>query len=149
MKDELSSLLRTKTLDLVEPPRHTSLVSCKWILLRKYNANSFIRDYKAHLVTHDFTHKYDEGYHQTFSPLLSMVSFHKLVDLATPYCTVIHQMNVHPTFLHGDLDEVIHMHHPTFVNPQPSYSCVSHEKIIIWPQTTSLYFKSHTFDTQI
>jgi hypothetical protein len=49
-----------------------SIMSCEWILKRKYNAHGVITHYKTYLVTNSFTHKKGKNYDKMFSPIVKI-----------------------------------------------------------------------------
>ena len=69
---------------------------------------------KARLVARGFSQVAGVDFSETYSPVLSMTSFHLLVALATHYNLHIHQLDVQTAFLHGDLAEEIYMCQPPY-----------------------------------
>ena len=59
MKDEMHSLTKNKTWDLVEKPTDRKIVTCKWVLRVKYDPQGQLVRFKARLVARGF-HKYPE-----------------------------------------------------------------------------------------
>lgn len=55
LDSEYNSLLKNNTWVLEDLPLDRSLISCKWILKRKYNAHGIITRYKARLVARGFS----------------------------------------------------------------------------------------------
>jgi hypothetical protein len=86
-----------------------SIISCKWILKRKYKAHSVITHYKTYLVAHSFTQEKGINYDKTFSPMVKISSLCTLLSLATIYDLQVHQMDVKTTFFYGHLHEKIYM----------------------------------------
>lgn len=129
MQAEFESLLANTTWILVDPPPNRRLISCKWILRRKYNAQGEVARFKARLVARGYTQVPGEDFHDTYSPVLSIISFRILVALAANFGWPIHQMDVKTAFLHGDLNEEIYMHQPPhFLGPHhPHKVCRLHK----------------------
>ena len=73
--------MSNRTWMLVSPPSGRRIVSCKWILKRKYASNGSISQYKARLIARGFSQVVGEDYTETYSPVLSMVSFCVMVAL--------------------------------------------------------------------
>jgi hypothetical protein len=49
-----------------------SIISCEWILKRKYNAHGVITHYKTYLVAHSFTQEKGTNYDKMFSPMVKI-----------------------------------------------------------------------------
>jgi hypothetical protein len=50
-------------------------VGCKWVFLRKRNEHGLMVRYKARLVEQGFTQRPDIDYDETYSPVLSGITF--------------------------------------------------------------------------
>ena len=55
MKDEIASLQKHETWEVVPRPPDKNIVSCKWVYRVKYNADGKITHFKARLVARGFT----------------------------------------------------------------------------------------------
>jgi hypothetical protein len=78
MKEEMDALERNKTWDLVELPKDRKVVDCKWVYKLKKGANDKIKRYKARLVAKGYSQKEGIDFHEIFSPVVKLVSFHVL-----------------------------------------------------------------------
>ncbi|MCO5579081.1 hypothetical protein L7F22_032933 [Adiantum nelumboides] len=125
MESEMQSLKQNKTWVLVPRPSNRSIVSCHWLLRKKYNADGSVQRHKSRLVARGFSQEPGIDFHETFSPTLGLSTFRILMALAAQYDMELHQMDVETTFLNGFLDEDIYMSQPPhFVDPQhPDYVC--------------------------
>ncbi|GJR72297.1 retrotransposon protein, putative, ty1-copia subclass [Tanacetum coccineum] len=86
MKEEMDSLRKNKTWELVDHPVGQKLVSCKWLFKIKEGIDGVQKPrYKARLVAHGFTQRVDYE---------------------------LEQLDVKTIFLHGNLEEVIYMKQP-------------------------------------
>ncbi|GKB16947.1 retrovirus-related pol polyprotein from transposon TNT 1-94 [Tanacetum coccineum] len=87
MEDEMDSLRKNKTWELVDHPARQKLVSCKWLFKIKEGIECVQSPrYKARLVARGFTQRADYE---------------------------LEQLDVKTTFLHGNLEEVIYMRQPS------------------------------------
>ncbi|MCO5549132.1 hypothetical protein L7F22_002598 [Adiantum nelumboides] len=68
--DELQDLEATNTWELVPPLEHHNIVSCKWLLKKKYHSNGSVDRYKARVVARGFTQQEGVDYFDTYSPVL-------------------------------------------------------------------------------
>ena len=107
MDSEYQSLMENGTWQLVPPPADRKLVSCKWLLRKKLNADGSISRYKARLVARGFSQVPGMDYNETFSPVLRITSFRALLATAAQFRLLVHQMDVRTAFLHSDLHEEI------------------------------------------
>ncbi len=125
MDSEYQSLMESGTWQLVPPPADRKLVSCKWLLRKKFNADGSISRYKARLVARGFTQVPGMDYNETFSPVLRITSFRALLATAAQFRLIVHQMDVRTAFLHGDLHEEIYMEQPPAYTSKdhPNYVC--------------------------
>ena len=57
MKEEMDSLEKNKTWDLVELPESRKVVGCKWVYKLKKGADDTVPKYKARLVAKGFLRK--------------------------------------------------------------------------------------------
>ncbi|KAA0033370.1 Retrovirus-related Pol polyprotein from transposon TNT 1-94 [Cucumis melo var. makuwa] len=98
--------------DLVELPKESKRIECKWVFKTKRDSNGNIEQYKARLVTKGYIQKDDIGYKETFSPVSKKNSLRIIMALVAHYDLELHQMDVKTAFLNGNLDEEVFMDQP-------------------------------------
>ncbi|KAJ0522195.1 putative RNA-directed DNA polymerase [Helianthus annuus] len=113
MDEEMDSLYKNGTWELVNKPKDQKLVSCKWI----YKIKEGVKPgegprYKARLVAKGFTQKSGVDYNEIFSPVVKHVSIRVILSLVASLDLELEQMDVKTAFLHGNLDEKIYMAQP-------------------------------------
>ncbi|MCO5599980.1 hypothetical protein L7F22_054087 [Adiantum nelumboides] len=126
MDFKYQSLMANGTWQLVPAPPNRKLVTCKWLLRKKFHANGSVSRYKAQLVARGFTQIPGMDYSKTFSPVLCITSFRVLIAIAALFGFLLHQMDVRTNFLNGDLQEEIYMSQPDrgYTSLQhPDYVC--------------------------
>ncbi|MCO5578682.1 hypothetical protein L7F22_032526 [Adiantum nelumboides] len=126
MDSEYQSLMANGTWQLVPAPPNRKLVTCKWLLRKKFHADGSVSRYKARLVARGFTQIPGMDYSETFSPVLRITSFRVLIAIAVLFGFLLHQMDVRTAFLNGDLQEEIYMSQPDggYTSLQhPNYVC--------------------------
>ncbi|MCO5596800.1 hypothetical protein L7F22_050870 [Adiantum nelumboides] len=126
MDSEYQSLMANGTWQLVPAPPNRKLVTCKWLLRKKFHADGSISRYKARLVPRGFTQIPGMDYSETFSLVLRITSFRVLIAIAALFGFLLHQMDVRTAFLIGDLQEEIYMSQPDggYTSLQhPDYVC--------------------------
>ena len=116
MDEEMHSLLKNHTWDVVPLPFGKTAVGCKWVHTKKHHADGTLERYKSRLVARGFTQSYGIDYFETFAPVAKMETVRLLLALAAHFEWVIRQFDVKNAFLHGDLTEEVYM------QPPPGYS---------------------------
>ena len=82
MKEELDTLSKNHTWDLVTLPFRKSVVGCKWIYRIKTRSDGSIERYEAHLVAKGFTQEYGIDYEETFTSVARISSLRALLTVA-------------------------------------------------------------------
>ncbi|KAH9656598.1 retrovirus-related pol polyprotein from transposon RE1 [Citrus sinensis] len=112
MNDEMRSLQKNQTWELVDLPPGKKPVGCRWIYTIKYKADGSIERYKARLVAKGYTQTYGIDYTDTFAPVAKINTIRILLSLAVNLDWPVQQFDVKNAFLHGDLSEEIYMDLP-------------------------------------
>ncbi|GJX83329.1 retrotransposon protein, putative, ty1-copia subclass [Tanacetum coccineum] len=113
MKEEMDSLRKNKTWELVDHPAGQKLVSCKWLFKIKEGIEGVQNPrYKARLVARGFTQRACIDYNEVFSPVVRHTSIRVILALIACKDYELEQLDVKTAFLHGNLEEVIYMRQP-------------------------------------
>jgi hypothetical protein len=112
MQDEMNSLLKNHTWDLVPRPQGKNIVKCRWVYKTKFTSEGVVEHHKACLVVKGFSQQEGIDYIETFSPVAKMNYVRLILSLVLALAGKIHQMDVKSAFLHGDLSEEIFMEQP-------------------------------------
>jgi hypothetical protein len=98
MQDELDTLDRTGTWDLVPLPSHAVPITYKWVFKMKSKSDGSIERYKARLVARGFQLTQGLDYDETFAPVTHMTIVRTLIVVATSSSWTISQMDVKNAF---------------------------------------------------
>jgi hypothetical protein len=103
MVEEMESLHKNETWDLVQLPSGRNLVSIKWVFKNNMNAAGQVAKFKAQLVVKGYSQVKGVNFDEIFSLIEKLNSIRVLISLATTFDMEIEKMDVKTTFLHGDL----------------------------------------------
>nr|AAT44282.1 putative polyprotein [Oryza sativa Japonica Group] len=119
MHDEMESLEKNHTWELVKLPKEKKPIRCKWIFKRKEGMSpSDEARYKARLVAKGYSQIPGIDFNDVFSPVVKHSSIRTLLGIVAMHDYELEQMNVKTAFLHGELEEDIYMEQPEgFVVP--------------------------------
>jgi Reverse transcriptase (RNA-dependent DNA polymerase) len=112
MLEELGTLDKNKTWELVSLPPGKKAVGCKWIFTVKQNPEGKVERYKARLVVKGYNQTYGIDYDETFAPVSKMSTVRTLISMAVNGGWKLHQLDVKNAFLHRDLMEEVYMEIP-------------------------------------
>ena len=102
MKEEMDSLLKNKTWDLVPLPEGKRALPNKGVYKLKEEDGEEKR-YKARLVVKGFAQKKGIDFDEIFSPIVKMTSKRTILSLVVVDDLHLEQLDVKIAFLHGDL----------------------------------------------
>ena len=111
MDEEIESLLRNQTWDLVKLPAEKRALQNNWVYRLKEEDGGNKR-YKARLVVKGFSQKKGIDFDEIISPVVKMTSIRTILSLVVVEDLHLEQLDVKTTFLHGDLEEYIYMQQP-------------------------------------
>ena len=100
MKDEMKSMEDNDVWDLIELPKGSKPIGCKWIFKTKRDSHGNVERYKACLVTKGFTQKEGIDYEETFSLVSTKDSFRTIMALVAHFDLELHHMDVKTVFLY-------------------------------------------------
>ncbi|GJT00374.1 retrotransposon protein, putative, ty1-copia subclass [Tanacetum coccineum] len=113
MEEEMSSLKKNHTWELVDQPPGQKLLSCKWLYKIKEGIKGVQKPrYKARLVARRFTQRAGIDYNEVFSHVVRHTSIRVILSLTACEDYELEQLDVKTAFLHGNLEETIYMRQP-------------------------------------
>ena len=112
MKEEIESLIKNETWELVELPPGRKAIENKWVYRIKKDKNGQEIKKKSRLVIKGFRQKEGIDYKETFAPVVQITSLRLLLALSTLKSWKSFQIDVKTAFLYGKLEEEIYMKQP-------------------------------------
>jgi hypothetical protein len=113
MAEEIESLHKNQTCDLVELLEKKRKIGCKWVFKKKEEVSEKGGEkFKARLVTKCYSQQKGVDYEEIFSPMVRHTSIKTVLALVAHYDMALEQMDVKTAFLHGNLEEQIYMEQP-------------------------------------
>ncbi|GJU48121.1 retrovirus-related pol polyprotein from transposon TNT 1-94 [Tanacetum coccineum] len=112
MDSELEALEQNKTWTIEKLPSNKKSLGCKWVYKIKYKSDGPIKRFKARIMILDNHQVAGVDYSETFTPVAKMMTVQVFLAIAAAKQWELHQMDVHNTFLHGDLEEEVFMKLP-------------------------------------
>src|SRR3954462_6282102 len=110
MQEEMQSLEKNGTWDVVRLPKQKKVVRCKWIFKRKEGLSPKEPSrYKARLVAKGFSQIPGIDYNDVFSPVVKHSSNRTFFGIVAMHNLELEQLDVKTAFLHGELDDEIYM----------------------------------------
>ena len=118
--EELATLEKAGTWELIEPPAGANIVGSKWVFHAKKDAAGNVVRHKAHLVMQGFSQVPGVDYFDTYAPVAKLASIRTVLALAAHLDLELHQIDIKGAYLNGELndDEAIYMRQPPgYANP--------------------------------
>ena len=103
MQEEMNSLWKNDTYELIELPKRRKKLKSKWVFKLKNDDEKLLK-YKAYLVVKCFSQKQGIDFDEIFSPVVKMCSIQVILGLAANMNLELEQLDVKIAFLHSDLD---------------------------------------------
>eukprot|EP00253_Pinus_taeda_P020331 PITA_20331 len=112
MYEEIDSINRNHTWDLVELLEGKNPIGCKWLYKQKINADGSIEKLKARLVAKGYSQQEGIDFDDTFATVAKLNTIRMLISLTTKHKWQLHQLDVKSAFLNSDLKEEIYLVQP-------------------------------------
>lgn len=125
MSDEVTTLLKHDTWELVPPYPTQNLVCHKFVFRIKRNPDGTINRYKAHLIAKGFHQRPEINNSHTFTLVVKPATIRLILSIAVMHGWSFRQLDINNTFLHSSLEEIVFMHQPPgFQDPsKPHHVC--------------------------
>lgn len=110
INDEVQSLLKNETWEVVNYRKGMKLLDSRWIFKKKYNQEKCV--YKARLVAKGYMQKEGVDYVETYAPVARLQTIRILLAIGNKFDLEIEHLDVKTAFLNGDLEEEVYMRPP-------------------------------------
>ena len=111
-EDEITSIEKNETWELVDLPLGAKLIGLKWVFKIKRNADGSISKFKARLVAKGYVQRHGVDYDEVFTPVARIETIRLIISLAACEGWEIHHLDVKTAFLHGELKEEVFVYQP-------------------------------------
>ena len=111
-RDEIDSINKNRTWDLVDKPSGVKIIGLKWVFKVKRNADGTINKFKASLVAKGYVQEHGVDYDEVFAPVARLETIRLLIGMAAIKGCEIHHLDVKTAFLHGELTKDVYVSQP-------------------------------------
>ena len=106
MQEEMNSLHKNKTYELVELPKGKKALKNKWVFKLKKDSEKLVKS-KARLEVKGFSQKHWVDFDEIFSLVVKISPIRVVLGLVASLDLKLEQLDVKTAFLHSDLEEEI------------------------------------------
>jgi Reverse transcriptase (RNA-dependent DNA polymerase) len=92
--EEIGRVEKFQTWELVDIPKNSNIVGCRWVFRLKHDAARNIVKYQARVVAKGFTQQPGVNFGETFAPVTKLASIQSTIMLAVTHDWELHQMDV-------------------------------------------------------
>jgi hypothetical protein len=124
MVEELNSIEKNPTWELVKLPEGKKTIDLKWVFKTKLKPDGRISKHKARLVARGFLQKQGIDYNEVFAPVARHETIRLVVALANMKNWPMYHLNVKSAFLNGPLEETVYVTQP------PGFEITGRENLV-------------------
>ncbi|KAG8485681.1 hypothetical protein CXB51_019023 [Gossypium anomalum] len=144
MQEEMESLHKNKTWDLVKLSKGKKTFCCKWVFKNKEGTSKVEEPrYKARLVAKGYSQIPGVDFTDVFSPVVKHSSIRVLLGIVVMHDLELEQLDVKTIFLHGELEEDIYMQQQEgfTVSEKGDYVCLLKKSLYGLKQSPRQWYK--------
>jgi hypothetical protein len=112
MEEEIASIEKNKTWNLVHLRANKNPITVKWIYKLKHHPDGSIAKYKARLVAKGFLQKHGIDFTEIFALVARLETVRLVVAIANHFDWEFVQLDVKSAFLNGTLEEEVYIEQP-------------------------------------
>ena len=110
MKDELLSLKKNDTYEVIEREESMKVIGCRWVYALKKDEHGKVVRYKARLVAKGYNQEKGIDFDETFAPVMKIRSMRLMFAASTLYDDVeLEQLDIKTAFLNATVKETIYV----------------------------------------
>lgn len=142
MDIEIQALIANNIWIYTTLPTCKKAIGFKWVYKTKSHVDRSSERHKARLVAKGFTQIACINFFHTFSPVAKLTTVRLLLALTYSLNIHFYQLDVHNSFLHEDLDEVVYTSLPKGITPSyPNQVCKLYKFIYGLKQSSRQWFE--------
>ncbi|KAG7578674.1 Integrase catalytic core [Arabidopsis thaliana x Arabidopsis arenosa] len=111
-EEEIASITKNKTWNLVDLPVGAKAIGLKWVFKLKRNSDGSINKHKARLVAKGYVQRHGIDFDEVFAPVARIETIRFIIALAASSGWEVHHLDVKTAFLHGELKETVFVTQP-------------------------------------
>ncbi|CAO2841229.1 unnamed protein product [Amaranthus hypochondriacus] len=112
MQEEIKSIEKNNTWELVDPPKQCNPIGVKWVYKTKLNAEGNVEKYKARLVAKGYKQKEAIDHNEVFAPVARQETIRLVLSLSAQNGWTVFHLDVKLAFLYGELQEEVYVNQP-------------------------------------
>ena len=94
MDEEINSIEKNKTWELVDLPKGKEVIGVKWVYKTKRNVEGKIERHKTIIVVKGYKQQQGRDYEENFAPVARMETVRAVLSIAAQHKWKFYQMNV-------------------------------------------------------
>lgn len=110
LRKEITALEKNGTWTVIDLPTNKKAIGCKYVYKIKYYLNGTIERYKVRLVAKGYKQQESIDYQDSFCLVAKLTIMRIQLTVAAKKNRILEHLNINNSFLHGTLEEEIHMH---------------------------------------
>lgn len=112
MEEEIESINKNNTWELVEYPAGKKVIGLKWVYKTKLDSDGNVQRFKARLVAKGYTQQPGVDFEEAFAPVARMETVRVMFALAAQLSWPVYHFDVKSAFLNGVIQEEVYVEQP-------------------------------------
>lgn len=111
-EDEMHSIVKNETRDLVDLPVGAKAIGLKWVFKLKRNCDGSINKHKARIVAKGYVQRHGIDFDEVFAPVARIETIRFIISIAASNDWEVHHLDVKTAFLNDELKEEVYVTQP-------------------------------------
>ncbi|GMF23407.1 unnamed protein product [Phytophthora fragariaefolia] len=144
LEKEWKDLMRNNTWELVERPKGKTVLSSKWVFIRKRDANGNVARHRARITIKGCQQKYGVDFWETYSPVVAQEAVKFILLLALHLGLNARHVDFVTAFLNGPIDDdvEIYMEMPEYFDDGSGRVCRLLRSLYSLKQTPMIWYRT-------